>query len=89
MGLKKTINDYVYDSQIRAQNENMDITQIDDNNYYVINNKYNSYYILSVDNDNRRVCDCSCPHYVHRLESLQVPCKHIINLCDYLGYEYY
>lgn len=85
---RKTVHDFLNDSHERSQSESMDIVQNDEDSYCVFNNVGTCYYIVTVDNDSESVLECTCPHYHYRLSALQVPCKHIISVATFLGYQY-
>lgn len=85
---RKSANDFLNDSYSRAENEQMQVVQNDDDSYFVFNNIGTCYYIVTVDNDSESVLECTCPHYHYRLSNLQIPCKHIITVAMFLGYQY-
>ena len=85
---RKSENEFLSDSYTRAQNEQMEIIQNDEDSYFVFNQIKTNYYIITVDNETETILECTCPHYCYRLMHLQIPCKHMIAVALYLGYEY-
>lgn len=86
--VRKTEAEFLSDSYNRALQQSMEIIQNDENTYYVFNEQGTSYYLITVDNDSETILECTCPHYYYRLSKLQIPCKHIIKVALYLGYNY-
>ena len=84
--VKKTSAQMLSDSYDRAENEQITSYKYGDNLYYVYNSQSNGEYIVTVDNVNQVVVDCTCPHRQYRLATLNVPCKHMVAVSMALQY---
>ena len=81
--LPKTELEMDNDSYNRSIEQPMQIYNIYDNTYSVYNEFTNSQYIVEVD-ENLNPISCTCPHYQYRLQNLNIYCKHMYAVINYL-----
>ena len=72
------------DSYNRSIEQPMQVYEIYENVYSVYNEITNSQYIVEVD-ENLIPISCTCPHYQYRLQNLNIYCKHMYAVQNFLN----